>query len=597
MFLASLLGIISGAGCLIFILFSLVMGAIASLATFSTSDTPKPLQANTVLKIDLSTISEIVQENPLDQFLSPQNAGQEVSLSVAVQAIRKAKNNPNISGIYLNVENLYAGMASVDELRRALEDFKQSGKFILAYGDDFSQKAYYLCSVADRIALNPEGSVGLMGIASSTMMMRSAMANLGIKAEVFKVGTYKSAVEPYILDQMSEANKEQVQTYIDGLWTSIVSTIAKAREIPQDSVRMVAERGGAFAQAKSFLANGLVDTLMYRRDVGALVAEWMSLDDPKQINMVGLADMATQVESSTSKADEVISVLVAEGEIMPSEASAYSSSTTTITYDLADRLREQAEDDAVKAVVLRINSPGGSAFLSEQIWREVQELRKLKPVVVSMGDVAASGGYYIASAADRIVAEANTLTGSIGIFGMIPNASELAKRLGLNLDIVKTSKFANMQSDGILGMAMTPMTPDERILIQSMVERGYETFLARVAEGRGMTRDEVDRIAQGRVWLGSKALELGLVDELGGLSTAIEAAAKLANLSDYRLDYGETSINILQELLESNSSQEFVAQIRYGLMSPRERELMHLVQQHTTSLGIQARLPYEIQAY
>lgn len=597
MFLASLLGIVAGSGCLIFILFTFIAGAIASLASFGSSDVePVAIKANTVLKINLSQISEIVESNPLDNLLSSSKEDMPVSLTEAVRAIKKAKNNPNISGIYLNVEHIQAGMASVDELRRALQDFRASGKVIVAYADDFSQKAYYLASVADQITLNPEGSVSIMGIASSTLMMRSALSKLGIKTEVFKVGTYKSAVEPFILDHMSEANKEQVQTYIDGLWHNITSTIAEARGIEPDSIRLIAERGEAFAPAQLFVERKLVDTLLYRRDIKGLMAERLQLSKPEEVNMVTLSEMVNQPEVGAPISGDAISVIVAEGEIMPEKASLYGG-VTSITYDLVDKLQEVAKREDVKAVVLRINSPGGSAFLSEQIWREVKALQELKPVVVSMGDVAASGGYYIASAADRIVAEANTLTGSIGIFGLVQNASELASRLGVNLDIVKTSKFANLESGGLAGLPINPMTDEERALIQRMVERGYRTFLSRVAEGRNMTLEQVDQVAQGRVWLGSKALELGLVDELGGLSTAVEAAAKLANLSEYRLDYGETSRNILSELLESQSSSDFVARLKYSFMSPRERELLLLLERQTASLGVQARLPYEISVY
>lgn len=597
MFLASLLGIVAGSGCLILILFTFIAGAIASLASFGSSDVePAAIKANTVLKINLSQISEIVESNPLDNLLSSSKEDMPVSLTEAVRAIKKAKNNPNISGIYLNVEHIQAGMASVDELRRALQDFRASGKVIVAYADDFSQKAYYLASVADQITLNPEGSVSIMGIASSTLMMRSALSKLGIKTEVFKVGTYKSAVEPFILDHMSEANKEQVQTYIDGLWHNITSTIAEARGIEPDSIRLIAERGEAFAPAQLFVERKLVDTLLYRRDIKGFMAERLQLGKPEEVNMVTLSEMVNQPEVGAPISGDAISVIVAEGEIMPEKASLYGG-VTSITYDLVDKLQEVAKREDVKAVVLRINSPGGSAFLSEQIWREVKALQELKPVVVSMGDVAASGGYYIASAADRIVAEANTLTGSIGIFGLVQNASELASRLGVNLDIVKTSKFANLESGGLAGLPINPMTDEERALIQRMVERGYRTFLSRVAEGRNMTLEQVDQVAQGRVWLGSKALELGLVDELGGLSTAVEAAAKLANLSEYRLDYGQTSRNILSELLESQSSSDFVARLKYSFMSPRERELLLLLERQTASLGVQARLPYEISVY
>lgn len=597
MFFASLLAIVTGMGCLTFFVITAIVGAVAGIANMATSNGNEPLEIkrNTILKINLSSISEIVEENPLDQLFSMGKSDAPVSLTQAMRAIKSAKENPNISGIYLNVEGIAAGMASVDELRRSLEDFKQSGKFIVAYADGFTQKAYYLSTIADLISLNPEGNVGLIGVASGNLMFRGALAKLGVKTEVFKVGTYKSAVEPFILEHMSEANKEQVQTYIDGLWSNILGTISEARGISTDDLRAMADEGIAFAPSATLIERRLVDTLVYRRDVEGLVAQRMGLDDSDDVRMITLSELANQPEKEAKGSDNRIKVIVAEGEIMPAEASSYGGSMTMITYSLVDQLKEAADDDDVKAVVLRINSPGGSAFLSEQIWKEMKALRERKPVVVSMGDVSASGGYYIASAANRIIAEANTLTGSIGIFGMMHNASDLAKQYGVNLDVVKTSKFANMEMG--IGMMLNPMTAEERALIQTSVERGYKLFLSHVAEGRGMTMEEADRVGQGRVWLGTKALELGLVDELGGLQTAIASAAKLASLSDYRVDFGQTTSNLFDRMFDSQRSDDFVARLKYTFMSREERALMRILERETASFGVLARLPYELSVY
>lgn len=597
MIFASCLGVVLGSVVLIFLGFLLIAGLVASLS-FS-SDEPVTLRDNTILKVDVHSISEIVMEDPIDQLLSFKKKGREaISLTDAILAIRTAKNNPNIRGIYLNVEEISAGMATIDELRRALIDFKGSGKFVYAYADNYSQKAYYLSSIADKILLNPEGGVALMGIASGSLMMRPALDNLGIKMEVFKVGTYKGAVEPYILDRLSDPNREQIQAYVDGLWTNIVEGIAAARELSADSLRRFADRGDFLEPASKLLVQGLVDSLVYRTGVERIIADEALSIDKKKLRMITLNEMAILAQEASFGAHR-IAVVYAEGEITDApDVNLYGQSSNHISYELATKLRELAENKTVKAVVLRINSPGGSAFVSEQIWREVMALKQHKPVVVSMGDLAASGGYYIASAANIIVAEANTLTGSIGIFGLVPNAEQLARRVGVSMDVVKTSQFADLEIGGPMGLNLRPMSPQSKTKIQSMVERGYRTFLSRVAEGRAMSLEGVDAIGQGRVWLGSKALELGLVDTLGGLNTAIEEAAKLAELEDYVIDYGTRRISLLEELLSSSvPTDRFVARAKYWLMTPRERELMQLLEQTSQYTGIQARLSYGLMAY
>lgn len=597
-FLAALLANIVGAGCAVFFVFAGIIAMISSLATlgssFATGSTqPVELQANTILKVDLSSLSDIVQEDPFASFSKGKKSSSPIALSEAVKAIALAKNNPNISALYLNVESIDGGLASVDELRRALLDFKKSKKPIIAYADYYSQKAYYLASLADHLLLNPQGSIELTGIAAGRTMYKDAMDKLGVKMEVFKVGTFKSAVEPYILNKMSEENKLQTQEYIDGLWASIVTGVAEGRKLLPDSIKTFANEGRSFLPADTFVKMRYVDSLIYRADIKAFLAKKLSKDE-KSLRMISLADMATQSDPVEKFSDNTIKVIFAEGEITDAVQEYWNASVSTIGTGLIDELNDAREDENVKAVVLRVNSPGGSAFLSEQIWHAVKSLRSKKPIVVSMGDYAASGGYYISAPANMIVAEANTLTGSIGIFGMIPNASDLASKIGLNVDVVKTSEFADLG----VGMPLRPMNDGQRALIQRSVEHGYDVFLSRVAEGRNMTKAAVDSVGQGRVWLGKKAINLGLVDKLGGLSVAVQEAGKLAKLQDYHIDYGVTSKNPLMEILESqNPSDEFIAHIRSKMLTDKEREAIRLVKGYTIYTGIQARLPYEFATY
>lgn len=594
MFFASILGVFTGMGCLIFILVPMLIAGIA--AAFSSGDQAvTDIKANTILKVDLSMISEVVEENPLDRLLG---RGDEtpVSLSNALRAIHKAKHNPNIVGIYLAPENLSAGIASVDEVRQALEDFKLSGKFVVSYADTYGQKAYYLSTVADHILLNPIGDVTLVGISSSNLMFKGLLDKLGVKSEVFKVGTYKAAVEPFILEHISDANREQIQGYIGGLWGNITQTIAEARGIAPEALNELVSQGIAFDSSERMREVGLVDSLIYRTEVGEFVA---NLIDPelteKDLHMLTLSDMLGVPSNDEPNGNDVIAVLTLEGEIMPETYSQFGSSGQVIGYSYVDKIKKLTEDDEVKAVVLRINSPGGSAFISEQIYEAVRQLRERKPVVTSMGDVVASGGYYIASASNYIISGRNTLTGSIGVFGLLQNASELAKRAGVTLDVVKTNQFADF---GSLSMMLHPIAPEQRTLIQKQVERTYDLFLSRVSWGRKLPTEEVDKVGQGRVWLGEKAMELGLVDELGGLQRAIAKAAELANLSEYSVDHGTTVKNLLEELLEQpTSTGEFVASLRYLFLTPAEQELLKLLERHSTPYDLKARLPYEINPY
>ena len=592
-FLAALLALVAGSGCIMIFFFVGVAGLIGSLSSLGDSNAvPVNIEQHTVLKIDVAQLHDVVSVNPFDSF-SSSTATQPVSLSQAIRAIADAKNNPNIEALYLNVEGVEAGMASVDELRLALQDFKASHKPIIAYGDSYSQKAYYLASVANQIYLNPLGSIELIGIASGEMMYKDALDKVGIKMEVFKVGTFKSAVEPYILNKISDANKLQKQEYIDGLWSSILQGVSTERKINADSLNAEVNKGLAFVNSDKYVQTKLVDKLLYRDQIDSVFAAQLKVKK-SELKMINLSALAAQQTYDIEVKDGVVQVIYAEGEITQANISPFAAGASTIGAGLGDRLREAAEDDDVKAVVLRMNSPGGDAFLSEQLWHAVKQLRSKKPVVVSMGDYAASGGYYISSAANRIVAQPNTLTGSIGIFGLFPNFSELVQKVGVNVEVVKTNDFADLT----ISMPYKPLTNEQRALIQRHVERGYDIFLSRVAEGRHMTKAQVDSVGQGRVWLGRKAQTLGLVDKLGGLDVVIQEAASLAKLSDYSVDYGVTRVNVWEELFKSTSpSNEFIARLRSAFLTDEERKAIRVMQGVTRYSGIQARLPYDFELY
>ena len=592
-FLAALLALVAGSGCIMIFFFVGVAGLIGSLSSLGDSNAvPVNIEQHTVLKIDVAQLHDVVSVNPFDSF-SSSTAAQPISLSQAIRAIADAKNNPNIEALYLNVEGVEAGMASVDELRLALQDFKASHKPIIAYGDSYSQKAYYLASVANQIYLNPLGSIELIGIASGEMMYKDALDKVGIKMEVFKVGTFKSAVEPYILNKISDANKLQKQEYIDGLWSSILQGVSTERKVNADSLNAEVNKGLAFVNSDKYVQTKLVDKLLYRDQIDSVFAAQLKVKK-SELKMVNLSALAAQQTDDIEVKDGVVQVIYAEGEITQASISPFAAGVSTIGAGLGDKLREAAEDDDVKAVVLRMNSPGGDAFLSEQLWHAVKQLRSKKPVVVSMGDYAASGGYYISSAANRIVAQPNTLTGSIGIFGLFPNFSELVQKVGVNVEVVKTNDFADLT----ISMPYKPLTNEQRALIQRHVERGYDIFLSRVAEGRHMTKAQVDSVGQGRVWLGRKAQTLGLVDKLGGLDVAIKEAASLAKLSDYSVDYGVTRVNVWEELFKSTSpSNEFIARLRSAFLTDEERKAIRIMQGVTRYSGIQARLPYDFELY
>lgn len=523
--LATIVGVFVSGFILMILGIVIFAGAIAS----SDSETIVPENSVFMLKLD-APLEERSQESPLDFLMGDDNA--TIGLDDVIASIRKAKSNENIKGIYLDMSSFggsYA-TASLQAIRRELLDFKKSGKFLIAYGDQYSQGGYYLASTADKVLLNPVGSLGWHGLSMEIMFLKDAMQKVGVKAQVFRVGTYKSAVEPYIATEMSPANREQQQAFVNSFWTQMLTDVAASRKMVEDSLNAMADRYMDVVQAKDIVKARLADQLMYKDEVISLLKKKVGIDEDDDLELLTLDEM-TRVKDVTPKPKDGngIAVYYAYGAIVDNAPSKYQSEGI-VGKRMAAELRELRDNDDIKAVVIRVNSPGGSAFASEQIWREVKRLKEKKPVVVSMGDYAASGGYYISCAADEIFAESNTLTGSIGVFGIFYDASELmTDKLGVHFDGVKT----NVHSD--LGSMGRPFNADEQNLIQQNVNNTYSLFVSRCAEGRKMSDEAIRRIAEGRVWTGAKAKELKLVDRIGGLDDAIAAAAKKANVKEYAL--------------------------------------------------------------
>lgn len=538
----------------------------------------------TVLKINLSgTVNDRVIEDPLNGLFG--SASEQQRLGDIVNAIKKAKENDRIKGIYLKGSIAFsAGTASVDAIREALTDFKESGKFIVAYADNYSQGAYYVSSLADKVFLNPQGMINLHGMASMPTFYTGLLEKLGVKVEIFKVGTFKSAVEPLMLDKMSEANREQVTSYLGSLWGNVSAGIAADRGYVADSLNALVNKGLLFASPDELLNAGLVDSLLYVPEVEEYLEKRLEVDELK---MALVSDLKNLPWKSKKESKNQIAVLYAEGEITEINSGLYQATTVISDKEYVEELRKLKDDEAVKAVVFRINSPGGSGYISEQIWKEVVELKKEKPIVVSMGDVAASGGYYIACAADWIVAQPTTITGSIGVFGMFPNFEGLYGKVGLSSDVVKTNTYAD------LGDPSRAMRADEKALIQGYVERFYDVFLTRCAEGRGKTKAEIDAIGQGRVWSGEQALSIGLVDELGGLERAIEVAAERAELEDYSTQRYPQDKDIFSLLLEQSMGSMKMRIVKDLVDEPEYRHLL-FIKRIKQQDNIQARLPFEL---
>lgn len=547
-FLKYVLATIVGIICTGFIMgmMSLFMFIVMAI---SSSDTPS-VKNGTVLRIQLSgTLNERAKENPFAQYLN-NDIAQTQGLDDIITAIKTAQTNDKIRGIYLEGGTLISDMATAQELRKALVDFKKSKKFILAYADNYSQGSYYIASAADKVLVNPSGIVDWHGLASQPIFFTDLLKKVGVKMQVFKMGTYKSAVEPYILTKMSDANREQVSSFVGDIWKNICTDVANSRKISIEGLNAYADHYITFADAKDYVKAHLVDGLAYADEVRTLLR---TLSQQDKVNFIAPADLAKLAEKKSG--DGNIAVYYAQGNIVDAVAdnSFMSNESYIVGPKVVEDLDRLANDDNIKAVVLRINSGGGSAYASEQMWRAIQLLKKKKPVVVSMSGMAASGGYYMSCGADYIVAEPTTLTGSIGIFGMIPDASELlTDKLGLHFDMVKTNKGSDFGAQG------RAFNADEGNVMQQYVNRGYRLFISRVAAGRHITPEQVDHIGQGRVWTGSQALKIKLVDKLGTLDDAIAEAASRAKLKDYDILSTPNKESWVDQILNSTVKRDYM---------------------------------------
>ncbi|MBQ2413956.1 MAG: signal peptide peptidase SppA [Rikenellaceae bacterium] len=509
-----------------FVWFFLLIMFFAGVAALSQSSTVA-VSPKSVLHIDLAeSIVDAPVDDPFSEF-DPMSMDMQKSLSNmdVMHAIGAAATDPNIEGIYINLTGAgTVSAAMLEEVRGYLNSFKESNKFIIAYGETYSQGGYYLASVADSIYLNPAGQMDWRGLAMQVVFYKGLLDKLGVEPQVFRHGTFKSAVEPYILNRMSPANRTQMETIANSIWGSLVNDIATSRNLSIDSLNMYATELSAMMPAE-VVEKRLIDGLKYEDEIQDILREKLELDADEDVNFVTLGEYVASNPYTETYSDNKIEVIYADGQIVQGRSAKGSLGSTT----LAEQLAEARMDEDVKAVVLRVNSPGGSALASEVMWREMELLRQQKPVIVSMGDYAASGGYYISAPADVIIADANTLTGSIGVFGLMFNAEKtLQNKLGVSIDVAKTNPSADM------GSFHRGVTASERDFMMKGIEEVYSTFVNHVADGRNMTFDSVDAIGQGRVWTGNDGKRIGLVDEIGGLQYAIAVAAEKAEcLDDY----------------------------------------------------------------
>ena len=577
--LATVTGIVISSVVLFFISILVVFSMVSS------SESETQVRKNSVMMLDLNgTLAERSQENPLDLIMKDDY--RTYGLDDILSSIKKAKENEDIKGIYIQATSLGAGFASLEEIRNALKDFKESGKFVVAYGDAYTQGLYYLSSVADKVLLNPQGMLEWRGLAATPMFFKDLLEKVGVEMQVFKVGTYKSAVEPFISTEMSAANREQINVYLSSIWGQITSAVAESRNLSVEALNKEADRMLMFYPAEESVKNGLVDTLIYKNDVRDYLKNLAGIDKDDNMPILGIQDMINVKKNvPRDKSGNVIAVYYAYGEI--DGGSSASTDEGINSEKVIKDLRKLKDNENVKAVVLRVNSPGGSAYGSEQIWYAVNQLKKEKPVIVSMGDYAASGGYYISCNADTIVAEPTTLTGSIGIFGMMPNAKGLTEKLGVNFDVVKTNPYADF------GNLTRPMNDGEKGLMQMYVNNGYELFLTRCSNGRGISMEELDKIAQGRVWTGSTAKELGLVDELGGLDKALEIAIAKAGVDAYTVMSYPKKEGFLESLMNTNPGNYIKSRMLNGKMSDMYRQFS-IIENFDKIDRIQARVPFEL---
>ena len=543
-------------------LFGLLMGDMMS--------TPKTkLEENTIYRIDLkgTLVEQAGEENPFDALFA-EMYGQStttVGLNDLLSNIALAKDNDKVLGIYLKGGMLSAGPASAKAIRDALLDFKQSGKFVIAYADSYTQTNYYIASVADKIFFNPVGTLMWDGLTAQKEYYTRLFEKIGIEMQILKVGTFKSAVEPYFRTSMSEADRKQTEQYLGGIWSEMKTAVGQSRQIAAEQLHAYADECMSLQPQEKYLAYNFVDSLVYIQEMDSILRTYAGTKDYKQLSNSKM----TNVERTEIEATDKVAVLYADGAISDEGAEGIVESKMLKT------IKKIYKDDDVKAVVFRVNSPGGSADASEQIWHAMKMLQdKGIPVVVSMGDYAASGGYYISCNADYIYAEPTTLTGSIGIFGTVPNINKLREKVGLDIDGVSTNKHSALNVNAIY----RGMNPQETALMQNMVERGYDLFTRRCADGRGMSQDEIKQIGEGRVWLGKDAIEIGLVDSLGNINDAINKAVEMAQLGEYQLVSYPEKKDPFEEMLKifdtTTPEERLIMQVREFAAKPRIMALM-----------------------
>ncbi len=577
--IASILGFILGSILLVLIFIGVVSVFVSS------QDDPVEVKANSVLVLNLSKeIVDRASEDPFDNF-NPMNleAEWQLGLSSILENIDKAKLHENIKGIFLDLSDVQAAWATTEEIREELADFKSSGKFIVAYGDSYSQKAYYLASVADEVYVNPEGMLEFHGMGSQVMFYKEAFKKLGVEFQAIRMGKFKSAIEPFVNDEMSPENREQINRFIGMIWDNVLTSISESRSVSKELLKKTADEISTFADLDYAIENNIVDGLKYKDEVELILKEKLGTG---KVNKIKLSSFKKVPKPKDYKglAKDKIAVVYAQGNVVVgNEGEGYISSER-----ISKAIREARDDSAVKAIVFRVNSGGGSALASDIIHHELEKAAEVKPVIASMGDYAASGGYYVLACADTIVACPNTITGSIGVLGLIPNAKELLDdKLGIKIETVKTSPSADLLTP------FRPMTNYEKDVMQKMVAETYDTFLTRVSDGRNISKVYVDSIGQGRVWNAIDAQRLGLVDVLGGLNTAIDIAVEKTGVEQYRIvslpkqeDPFEAVLNKL-----SGETQTRILTRNFGALAGYIKGLKGI----DKNKGIQAIMPFAIE--
>lgn len=566
----------------VMLIFSVLL--IAAIVASASADKIVTIKNKSVLHVRFDhPINERTNKNPLDELNIPGlSSSRTIGLNDILRSISKAKDDERIEGIYLDLSGTQAGLATADEIRSALLDFKTSGKFIVAYSEIYSKFDYYLASAADKVYLNPEGFLEFAGFNSEITFYKGALDKLGIEAQVIKVGTYKSAVEPYLVDKMSDANRRQVSSFMNSMYGHYLAGIAKSRKVPAASLYAIANEL-KIQRAEDAVRFHLADGLRYKDEVLSALKKLTDTEESRNIASVSLEEYSHARDEQPAGGDNRIAIVYASGEIMGGEGN----DETIGSEQLSRDIRKLRTDKKVKAIVLRVNSPGGSALASDVIWREITLTKKIKPVIVSMGDVAASGGYYIACAADSIFAQPTTITGSIGVFGILPNMQKFFnQKLGITFDGVKTGKFAD------LGNISRPMTPAERLILQDQVNEVYSDFTQKVAKGRKRSQTYIDSIGQGRVWTGTQAVSNGLVDKLGSIQDAVRSAAKMAKVKDYKLVAYPSMKDPIQSLFDTSGDKlrDYFTQKELGENYRYYKQLQAIAGLR----GVQSRLPYSL---